>query len=255
MNEIRKPTLNELSNYYDGLLDGEDKRRVETYLETHHDSKQILELFDVFDHCSDIEIPEERIDMILSGNLTEIHERLIREERRERKGHVSWLSWFFMPQNLLAGLAALLVLFGTALFFEQSFNAGDQGVEIAQGTTPKGPDDSGPTGDPTTEHIETSVPTLSDAQKTTYIALIELTKTAVSNGYEFAKEQTKPLEQNITSMSKAADLSNGLGMIKPAETTSDNSTLADARKSLAIAGTQQIAIGLGASVISMISVF
>ncbi|HOJ61043.1 MAG TPA: hypothetical protein PK878_12215 [bacterium] len=263
MTENRKPTLEELSLFYDGLLDEEEARRVAASLEENEPSRCLLAAFGDFDAALRHNLPEDQFDSLLRDNLKHIQERLAGQERRARPRTASVWGWFLNPWNLAAGFAGILILFCVFSLFEQQSGVAPQiAVQI-----PSGMDGMIPEADtgPVTNHVslaEMKDAALTEAQKGAILALASLARSALSTGFEYAKETTSPLGKTLESLPETSELGLAVSAIRssvpqPAESVpeSPESTLNPASATIARTGTRQLALGLGTTLLSMICVF
>ncbi|MGC9326020.1 MAG: hypothetical protein ACP5I1_00155 [Candidatus Hinthialibacter sp.] len=256
MSDKRKPNLLDLSLYYDGLLDEEKSREVEALLESGGEEKRMLELFECIDSSLEDDLSEDRIDSLLSDNLKDIHERLVREERRRRQESASWWDWLLAPRNLLAGLASILFLFIVSSTFMSTDQSPPQNVIIAQG-------DPSPTPElnPVEKIISADHGSVADeTQKQVILAAASLAKRAFSSSLDYAKEQGEPIRDSFISLPQAADLGAAFQALTSSGETSGGSSMEAAESTLAPSqqlarsSARQLAIGIGASLLSWASI-
>lgn len=245
----------ELSLYYDGLLDGEKRKEVETWLNDHEESKCLLQVFERFDSALETDLPDDQLESLLGDNLKSVHERLIQEDPQRRKESVSLWDWLLMPRNLLAGLAGLLVLFGLYSAIVPMEYPGNPALVASAVPTPT----------PTVETDEpagekSKEPVVNEAQKQVILAAAGLAKRAFSSGVDYAKEQGKPLGESLKVLPQTADLRAVLQSFASTGDQESESNQYTTQKELspgdqlARSGAKQLAIGLGASLLSLISV-
>lgn len=263
MMEKRKPTLEQLSLFYDGLLDEDEARAVAAYLAENEPCRCVLSAFGDFDAALQPDLPEDQLDTLLHDNLKTIHERLAVHERRVRPQELSIWGWLLNPRNLLAGLAGVLLLFGVYAVYEHNSGPAPQ---IAVQTPPPAPS--------VNPHAETEPPfeyesfsemkaaALSEAQKGAILAFAGMAKSALSTGYEYARETASPLKKTLESLPENSKLGLAVNAIR-SSVPQANESVPDAQAAapntatatLARAGTQQLALGLGTSFLSLITVF
>ncbi|MBN2326632.1 MAG: hypothetical protein JXR73_05710 [Candidatus Omnitrophica bacterium] len=256
MNDKRKPNLQDLSLYYDGLLDEEKRRQVEAFLENGGEEKRFLTMFECFDSALESDLSDDRIDALLSDNLKGVHERLIQEDRQRRKESASLWDWLLMPRNLLAGLASILLLFGVFSTFKPMDQSSPQNIMIAKG-------DPSPT--PELNPVEKIISAkdgsvVDETQKQVILAAASLAKRAFSSSFDYAKEQGKPIGDSFKSLPQTADLGAAFQALTSsgapagdASTEAAESSFAPSQQ-LARSGARQLAIGIGASLLSLVSV-
>lgn len=263
MMEKRKPTLEQLSLYYDGLLDEDEARAVAAYLEENEPSRCVLSVFGDFDAALQPDLPEDQIDAWLHDNLKTIHERLALQEHRSRRPSDSIWGWILNPRNLLAGLAGILLLFGVYTVYEHTAGVAPQ---IAIQTPPEASSgNSLPDTEPPVEYAsfsEMKAAAISEAQKGAILTIAGLAKSALSTGFEYAKETASPLGKTLESLPGNSEFGLAVNAIRssvpqPNESAADAQTAAPntATAALARTGTQQLALGLGTTILSLITVF
>ncbi len=266
MNQKQKPDLHDLSLYYDGLLDREKSAEIEAQLEQNQSDKRMLDVFKRFESALDSDLDDDRFDQLLNNNLTSIHERLITEEKTHRKQSISIWDWMLMPRNLLAGLAGLLIIFGVF----SSIAPMDQGPTMVAINNDHGKSDV-ETGkgkgvitddihDQPTIDLDNEEPVVDEAQKQVLIAATGYAKSAFSSGFDYAREKSQPIGKTLSAIPQTADLGIALKAFTSAGSQPDKATdsgeaiTLSANQLLARTGVKQLALGLGASLITLISV-
>lgn len=222
MNEKKHLTLRELSLYYDGLLEEIDVESAASQLKEDRAGQEVLKFFGGIESALQPELSEEEIGSFLDDTLKNVHERLIEEERHTRLERRSVFDWIFAPRNLIGALAGMLILFGifTSVDPRQFFN-----------------------------HTREEEPsTVSMAQKEAILAATKFTKSAVESGIAYAKTKAEPLSGSIASLPIKT-------IVAPTQKSTDSNTLPTTLDLLKRQDTQQIAVGMGVSVLSMVSVF
>ena len=255
MNQKQKPDLHDLSLYYDGLLDQAKSTEIEAQLEQNQSDKRMLDVFKRLESALDDDLNNDRIDQLLNNNLTGIHERLIQEEKTHRKQSISIWDWMLMPRNLLTGLAGLLILFGVF----SSIGPMDQGSSSVVASVPITNDDQ---NDPmiASDLVNNEEPVVDETQKQVIIAATGFAKSAFYSGFGYAKEQSKPIGKTFSALSQTSDLGIALkaftssaSQLDKAASSGEAVTLS-ANQLLARTSVKQLALGLGASLITLVSV-
>jgi hypothetical protein len=252
MNQKQKPDLHDLSLYYDGLLDQAKSAEIEAQLEQNQSDKRMLDVFKRLESALDSDLEDDRIDQLLNNNLTGIHERLIQEEKTHRKQSISIWDWMLMPRNLLAGLAGLLILFGVF----SSIGPMDQGSSSVVASVPITNDDQ---DDPMIQ-VNNEEPVVDETQKQVIIAATGFAKSAFYSGFGYAKEQSKPIGKTFSALPQTSDLGIALKAFTSSASHSDKaassgeSVTLSANQLLARTSVKQLALGLGASLITLVSV-
>ena len=244
MSSDNRPTMEEFSLYYDGLLEGEVKKRVEEYLATIEEPEIMLSLFKQFDQALEPCLPDEEVNRLLSTNLQEIHDKIYRTEQR-----VTETGWRFSDPEAHSGsgFALMFIAAGVSLMQQEHPNQQNQIIvkedrpipqptvhsmdlpqnqQIAQ-SPPANPG-------PSRNRMEDQ-PQVSEAQKQMILALAQYAKNAVNSGVETITEQTQGIRAEVT------------GNIDDSGTKPVDQ--------IARLSRQQVAIGLGASMLSMMMVF
>ncbi len=263
MNEKRKPNFQDLSYYYDDLLDPESRKELEASLKRDGDEERLIHFFARIDSSLTPPLSEDQIDSLLSDNLKNIHERLIQDDHHFRKESISVWDWLLMPRNLLAGLATLLILFGvfsTMNPFESILKQPADGLVAAFPTpsAPSGEDQTETQQDSKPEELASSnpvTPLVDEAQKQVILAAAGLAKSALASGVDYAKQKSKPLGETLKILPQTADL--GIAFQSLTQSSSESAASQNdlsPTEQLARAGTRQLAIGLGASLLSLFSV-
>lgn len=267
MNEKRKPNFQDLSYYYDNLLDPESRKELEASLKRDGEEERLIHFFARIDSSLTPPLSEDQIDSLLSDNLKNIHERLIQDDHHFRKESISVWDWLLMPRNLLAGLATLLILFGvfsTMNPFESILKQPADGL-VAAFPTPSAPSGEDQTvtqqdshQDNQSDELATSnpvTPLVDEAQKQVILAAAGLAKSALASGVDYAKQKSKPLGETLKILPQTADL--GIAFQSLTQSSSESAESQNdlsPTEQLARAGTRQLAIGLGASLLSLFSV-
>ncbi len=223
MNEKNHLTLRQLSLYYDGLLEKDEAEAIASQLNGDKTGQETLRFFEGIDDSLQPELSEDEIGDFLGDTLKNVHERLIEEDRHTRTERQSIFDWFFAPRNLIGALAGTMLLFA-----------------IFTSIDPR--------------HIFNPVPedepaVASAVQKEAIIAAAEFTKSVFGTGVEYAKSKAEPLGDSIALL---PDRSTDVQQDESGDPTAEASI---ASKLLNRSDTQQIALGMGVSVLSMASVF
>lgn len=246
MKQNSRPSMEELSLYYDGLLDGEAKERVEAALNTDPECRDLLNLFEQFDSTMEPAISESEIDNLLDNTIQQVHERLVEAPRRSEWG---WC-FIFNPKFLASAFSVLLIVSLVMVDWNPS------------SVTPQ-PDNPDPiiAQVPTTNQQQQTIerPELDEIQKKALLALTDTAKTYFNKGLDYAGEKTTAIKETLTNLPEDTQAGMTIGAFKSAlsgqktekQTPNENSV----SQKLVKAGQQQIAIGLGASMLTLITVF
>lgn len=176
MNQQKPITPFELSQYYDDLLAGPERQRVEQALQNDPQLRQTLERYDLYQHVQ-CRLPEEEADRLLQNNLSEIHQRIVAQPpQRSSEG---W-SWLFSPR-VLAYACIMLLIFTAAL--SQMPDPSNPGAErsLAQRSGER--------------WMEESAPPMTELQKQTMLAITGYATSALNQGIEYASEKTETFRE------------------------------------------------------------
>lgn len=260
MNDKKKPNLYDLSLHYDGLLEENRRNEVEAYLEEGAEGKNLMQFFQCVDSALEGDLPDDRLDVLLSDNLKGIHERLHREEQQRQRDSISIWDWLLMPRNILAGLAGILILFGVFSVYNPTLqpDGGDMTALVAKAVPTAAPATGKSDAKGVVDVMEETA--VNEAQKQVILAAANLAKRAFSNSYNYAKEQGRPLGESLTVMPQTTNLGVAWQALTSSPKTASDSTQVEGaaplspNERLARAGASQLAIGLGASLLNLISI-
>ncbi|MBD3267699.1 hypothetical protein GF373_13600 [bacterium] len=243
----KKPTLEQISLYFDGLLPQEEKSMVEAYLQQKGGS-QCMDLFQEFDNAMQPDLTDAQIDAALSNNVQEVHARL--QERHPRRAS-TW-AYLFSPQFILASIAFILLFMGvtTSIDWQAMGNKPADNPTIAENTgTETSPLDSDKS---ISEKIREEK---EKAQGKALIAMAGYMKNAVTSGFQYATEKTDT-DQVLKNTNKTL-VGSAIKTLQKKETnnTAETETDEPASNTLIDIGKKQLAIGLGASMLHLVTVF
>lgn len=261
MNENNRPSLEELSLYYDGQLPPEDAQRVKAWLSGQEGHDPALDMMHAFDEAMQPDLSDDAIEQLLSNNVQEIHQRIFESERRTDSG---WL-FFLQPKFLASALGVFLMLaVGISLMQESDTNrASDNNATIARNNTaettqPGSGDEGQKTGNQNTEE-NAGDQALRAMEEQMVLALTDYAKSALNTGYDYANKQGQSLMKNLDAAQQDQPRPLALDAIRMTLSQSggeDKGTEANpAAENLAAVGKQQVAIGVGATMLTMINVF
>lgn len=241
-----KPTIEELSLYYDGLLDHKRQNEIKTWLETDPASQHVLDTFALFDRSQQPDTTCDELDGFLSDTLQNVHARIYAEDRDAKYKSVSWLSWLspkiMVPaMGLTIAVFALVIAFNNLNTVDTSTHVGEQPPVNVAGL------------DEEQQAIEETV------RREAMLATARVARSLFNNGMQYAQENsgrvTQPLKELKAKTENALTLSTIptlLPRTEPQE-TNDNTQPPSAVRSLAKMGQQQVAIGLGVSLLTLAS--
>lgn len=226
-------TEKELSFYYDGLLDEERRQRVEETLKDDSIARHRLETYALFDEALQPDLSREEIDNLLANNATEIHQKLLQPVKRTES---FWA--FLLAPRALAGACVVLMLFSATLFQFESTNF----------STPNQDDQV----------------VVTEAQRLAMQAITDYTKSALGRGVGMAAQQSGTLQETFSALEQqqpGALLA--LGAIRSTLDATGAKASADDEQAenqqpirrLIHAGIQQVALGIGMSILGLLSVF
>ena len=243
MNDKRKPDFEQLSLFYDGVLSGEEQAKIKEYLDSAPDDPAV-KLFQHMDAALELDITEEQIDLVLSNTIQEVHARINQITNRRES---SW-GVLFSPKLLFGGVMALLLLLCAATT-----------IDWQKGTNPA--------SQIATAEKEYVLPTIDElkerAQGEALLQMARMTKSAFQSGVEYAAKQTEPSKGSFEG-TKQTLIASALQTAMKAEAEPDpspetsNTQSADQSspsETLANMGKNQLAIGLGVSVLHLVSAF
>ncbi len=235
MNNKKRPTLEELSLYYDGLLEGEAKRRVEEYLQEDASHRLPLELFETIDDALCPSYTEEEVDDFLQDTIKNVHEKIY--EMPQRRQAWSW-SFLFTPTFIVSALSLFLLVSVISLQVDFSSNR----PEINQ--------------DMPTER-ENMILSQADQQQFDFI---KSTASRVwDQGVQLASNQSKQLQESINRLPKDNNMELTMDVIQSAiaHTSPKENAIKDRESlsSLANLGKRLLALGLSASLMTLMSIF
>lgn len=243
MNEKQKPTFEQFSLYFDGLLPEDEKRQVEEYLQTNQSCKA-MQMMEAIDAALQPDLSDEAIDQLLSNTVQEVHAR-IQQQVPRREGN-----WFFLlsPKFILtSALALLFVMAGISLIPWDQWSQGPQVASIDQ------------------EDTSFQIPSLDKVQEVAQgqalISMAQLAKKALDGGVDYVAKQSESSKDSFQGTSQTL-VANAIKTVRSAQEplpapdqVSSASTEPSAAMSLASAGKTQLALGLGASVLQLVTVF
>ena len=220
MNQNKRPTLEELSLYYDGLLEGNQKDWVEEWLQKDQSSRQMLNLFHDLECAAEPNLSEDELNQLLGNTVQQVHERILQEPRRQD-------GWFFLfkPRWILTAL-------GTVLLFAVVFTQWETGNIISNDHTAQVHQNKETNLADLNAKIER--PELSPVQKQAMLALGNSAKSYFDKGLNYATERTQKVKETLSN---------------------ESDVLTSAQEKMIKEGQRQIAIGLGASVLTLLTVF
>ncbi len=246
MKQNSRPTVEELSLYYDGLLDGEAKERVEAALSSNPECHDLLNLFEQFDRSMEPAVTESEIDNVLDNTIQHVHDRLVEQPRQREWG------WYFIfnPKFLASAFSVLLIFSLVMVDWNPSTNT-------PQSNNPDPMIAQFPTTNQQQQEIER--PELDEVQKKALLALTDTAKTYFNKGLDYAGEKTTAIKETLTNLPEDTQAGMTIGAFKSAlsgqksekQSPNENSV----SQKLVKAGQQQIALGLGASMLTLITVF
>ncbi|MDX9753578.1 MAG: hypothetical protein RBU29_06425 [bacterium] len=242
MNQNSKPTLEHLSLYFDGLLPEAESRQVEAFVQT-EESCKMLEVMALFDSALQPDLDEEAIDSMLANTVHEVHARIQQQEpRREAQ-------WFFFltPQFILSSVFALVLLMvGVSMAPWEHWG---QGTQIA--SLPK-------------EDASFEIPSLDKiqeiAQGQALIAMAQMAKKAVDGGVGYVAQQTEASKASFEGTEQTL-VANAIRTVRAPEASPapaavvDSDSAATENPMLVTMGKTQLALGLGATVLQLVTVF
>ena len=239
MNDKRKPTLEQLSFFYDGLLSEDDQKWVKEYLDS-ESSCHAMDLFQIMEASLEPDLSEDQIDLVLSNTIQEVHARI--EEVRPRR-ESSW-NFLFSPKLILGGAVAVLFLLCVATTVD--WHKGSIPGQIAQ-----------------VQQDENNLPSIDQlkerAQGEALLKMARMTKSALQSGVDYAARQTESSKGSFEG-SKQTLVANALRTAMNPESPQASTNIpgtseSSAAVSLADVSKKQLAIGLGVSVLHLVSVF
>jgi len=242
MKETERPTLQEISLYYDGLLEGEAKRRVEAALADGGASHTALKLFQQFDCALEPKLSDAEIDNLLSDTVQQVRVRIHQAPRRREGG------WYFLlnPRFLAAAVGSVL-LFAVAMM---DWRGTDQAPsnQVAIGTA-----DSN-------DKIER--PELTLVQQQAMQAVTNTAKSYLSKGWDYASEKSGVLKDTLAVLPQDSDAVVAVDILRDAGSAKSNSasqgaaassTPSKAKETLAWVG-RQLVLGLSVSLMTLLSI-
>ncbi|MEW6237891.1 MAG: hypothetical protein AB1656_21090 [Candidatus Omnitrophota bacterium] len=240
MKEKERPTLQEISLYYDGLLEGEAKRRVEESLADGGASQKALKLFQQFDCALEPKLSDAEIDSLLSDTVQQVRVRIHQAPRRREGG------WYFLlnPRFLAAAVGSILLF---------AFIMTDwRGTEQA-------PSDQ-ITYDPADSFGNIERPELTLVQQQAMLAVTNTAKSYLSKGLDYASEKSSVLKDSLAVLPKDMDAVVAVDLLRDAgsgKSDSDkpngSSTPSKAKETLAWMG-RQLVLGLSVSLMTLLSI-
>lgn len=234
-------TPQELSLYYDGLLDGARAQEVARQLEAEPDARRMMESFALFDDAMQPDLSDEEIDALVSDTVQQVHQRLAQPVRRES---ASW-SWLLAPRFMMAACVAL-ALFSVVVVpqFQTAPNK-----EIAVDTLPQGEEKDAPADE------------LGPLEKQAFVAVASYAGKTISNGVNAVSERSDAIAETYQAIENKSEASVALSAIREGISslrTKENPTVASAEKSESVNQLEELKrrqamIGLGASLFSFVS--
>lgn len=247
-----KPTLEELSLYYDGLLDAKRQSEVNAWLENDPASKQTLAAFELFDRSLQPELKHDELDGFLSDTLQNVHAQIYAEDRVAKYQSASWLVWL-SPKVLVPALGIAVAVFAVIVTINNMNSVDSTGEQSAP------PEIIVENPNPINDIMEEESAIDETLQREAMLATARFAKNWMDAGMQYAnanREQvTQPLQELKTSAEKALTLSTIPSLLPrtEAEPNTEVSTPPSAIATLAKAGQQQVAIGLGVSLLAFAS--
>jgi hypothetical protein len=249
-----KPTIEELSLYYDGLLDHKRQNDIKTWLENDPASQRVLDTFAMFDRSQQPDTGQDELDGFLSDTLQNVHARIYAEDRDAKYKSASWLSWL-SPKIMVPALVITVAAFAVII-----------SLNNLNTVEPPNPDE---TQSPIIVQVPSDIPgdnqTLDPSaieetvRREAMLATARMARSLFDNGMQYAQENservTQPLKDLKTKTESALTLSTIPSLLPRTEPQDENANVAppSAIHSLAKMGQQQVAIGLGISLLTLAS--
>jgi len=248
MNSKPKPTFEQLSLYYDGLLPPEERLRVEAYLDS-GEKCDALELFASFNDALEPRLRDEDVERALSNTVQEVHARI---QDLSPRGDSIW-AFLFSPKFILTSIFGLL-LFASAVSSVDWQAMGPGGETLAVLDEPE---------EQTT--MVTLVEGLSNpdtrekmkevAQGQALMALAGTLKNTVSTTLDYATQSSGQSGVSLSGSEKTL-VANALRSAWDSSRTNDEtSSQQESQNTLASIGQKQLAVGLSVSMLSLVTVF
>jgi hypothetical protein len=248
MSENYNPTPEQLSLYFDGLLPEQERRKVEDYLHA-NPTPNCMDMFQQFDDALQPELSDAELEQVLSNTVQEVHARVNQLSKRQE---TSW-AFFLSPKFILASMVAVLLLMGTLSTVEWGGTPETEpGSMIAQGTDPADDDKPVDLDKPIDKQIDEAKQRM---QGEALIAMAGVVKNTLSSGLDYAAKQTKESREPFDQANRTL-VGSALSSIRsPQKTETQNQEKTLSTATIAELGKNQLAIGLGASVINLVTVF
>ncbi len=247
-----KPTFEELSLYYDGLLDAARQVEVQEWLEHDPQSQRVLSAFSLLDRSQQPEMSQDELDGFLDGTLQNIHARIYSEDRMAKYQSTSILNWL-SPKVLGSVFALSVTAFALVLAFNATHTVDtptqDNPQTVIQGVTPLDE----------TPRTEDQAGITEEMQRQALLATARTAKSWIETGMQYAaanrERVTKPLQEFQADANKALALSTLPPVLPRANPDGlpEEETPPSAVQTLAQVGQQQVAIGLGVSLLTLAS--
>jgi len=254
MNENKRPSLEELSLYYDGQLPPQDAQRVEAWLTGQDGHDPAWEMMHAFDDAMQPDLSDDAIDQLLSNNVQEIHQKIFETERRTESG---WL-FFLQPKFLASAFGVfLLIAVGISFMQESDTNRSNPDVTIASNDTDQvNPSDSEDQG---ADDQNAGDQALRAMEEQMVLALTGYAKSALNTGYDYANKQSQALMKNLDAAQQGQPRPLALDAVRMTLSQNagqdENAEANPAAEKLAAVGKRQVAIGVGATMLTMMNVF
>ncbi|MBZ0257589.1 hypothetical protein K8I31_16100 [bacterium] len=239
-------TPQELSLYYDGLLDGARAQEVARQLEADPDARRMMESFALFDDAIQPDLSDEEIDALVSDTVQQVHQRLAQPVRRESS---SW-SWLLAPRFMMAA-CVVLALFSVVMVpqFQTAPNNVIEQNPDTNGNGGKGEEKGAPTDE------------MDPLQKQAFVAVASYAGKTISSGVNAVSERSGAIAETYQAIENKSEASVALSAIREGISSlrsSEDKTVASAEKSESVNQLEELKrrqamIGLGASLFSFVS--
>jgi len=242
MNTFNHPSEKQLSLFYDELLDREEANQIQRHAETCEVCRKVLHAYRALEIAFQAEFSAEETERLLGDTVQEVHARIIDSERRARVQSEPGWAWLLTPRALLAGLAVVLLFCGLV-----STISVDQ---VRSWVAWKPAEEPAPKERP-----------LSMEQKQAMLLAAQFVKSTVDSGIERAKAKGEQWGEKLNTFQEEAGKAITLGAISapqiasPSQTSSEEAPSHTPIDALNRVGQQQMALGVGTSMLSLLTVF
>lgn len=249
-----KPTIEELSLYYDGLLDHKRETEINTWLETDPASQQVLDTFSMIDRSQQPEIKHDELDGFLSDTLQNVHARIYAEDREAKYRSTSVLSWL-SPKIMVPALGITVAAFAMIISLNNLNTVDSPTPDHTQPPVISGDPDIIP-DDGNDEQL---TPIEETVRREAMLATARMARSLYDNSIQYAKDNSERVTQPLQDLKSKTESALTLSTIPPlmprteSQTTDENAKPPSAVQSLAKMGQQQVAIGLGVSLLTLAS--